>query len=87
MEAVDYRTAYCEECLCEHQYYRNAWNDEELSLAAKLLWTLISEREEGFDHDEYLDNICQEDAIYEPIMELVNKGYFDFSFLEVGAGG
>ncbi len=84
MEPVDCKaTPYCYECNYRYTQYKNAWNDPDLTLAAKLLWTLISERESGFDWDEYLDNLIPEDVLYDPLMELVNKGYFDFSFLDI----
>jgi hypothetical protein len=72
-------TPYCHECNYHAQYYLNAWNDPDLSLEAKLLWTLISERDSGFDFDEYFCCISKEDALFYPLMELLNKGYFDES--------
>lgn len=83
MEPVDCKPVYSKECACEYTCFRNAWNDIELSLAAKLLWTLMSERESGFDWDEYLEELLPDDVLFDPLMELVNKGYFDFSFLEI----
>jgi hypothetical protein len=70
-------TPYCYECNYRYQYYQNAWNDPSLSLEAKLLWTLISERGSGFDFDEYFTGLVREDIIYDPLMELLKKGYFD----------
>jgi hypothetical protein len=83
MEPIDCKeTPYCYECNYRYQTYQNAFNDPDLSLSAKLLWALISERKEGFDSEEYLDNLCEEDLMYGPLMELVNKGYFSQSYLE-----
>ena len=80
-------TPYCYECNYRYQHYQNAFNDPNLSLEAKLLWALISERQSGFDASEYLDNLVPEDLMYEALMQLVNKGYFSQSYLEHGIGG
>lgn len=78
MEQIDCKaTPFCHECNYRYQYYKNAWNDPSLSLEAKLLWTLISEREKGFEWDEYCETI-PDDAIYCPLMELLKKGYFHY---------
>lgn len=85
MEPIDCKaTPYCYECNYRYQHYQNAFNDPNLSLAAKLLWALISERKEGFDREEYLDNLEPCDLMYEPLMELARRGYFDSSYLEHG---
>jgi hypothetical protein len=80
-------TPYCYECNYRYRPYQNAFNDPDLSLSAKLLWALISERAEGFDRSEYLDNLVPADLLYDALIELEKKGYFDSSYLEYGIGG
>jgi len=88
MEPIDCKDKpYCYECNYRYNQYHNAFNDPDLSLTAKVLWALISERESGFDASEYLDDLCEEDLLYGAFMELARKGYFDRSYLECGMGG
>jgi hypothetical protein len=88
MEPIDCEKPpyYCESNY-NYAFHNNAFNDPDLSLEAKLVWSLITERGDGFDYHEYFDSLEPLDVIYAPFVELLQKGYFTMGKLEIGMGG